>query len=297
MALVMEYVFQPEVQQILDDLCALFGVRAIFLWPSVEELRVGGQRTILSYCRKVQHDLGLLSVCQACDGQRCRESARLRRIVSCECHAGPNEAVAPVCVDGLLLGLIMIGQVRLTARPPARITRRWLSTRRDERQLVRAFAAAPLLTVERMHHVLRLFDLLVRFIARQHLIGIRGCGIIRLLLLHMAEHIDEPLSLEEAARLVSRSPSTVSQHFRRLTGRGFKQTQIEARLRKAEEYLTGNPELQIIEIASRVGYPNAHYFSRLFRKYRGQSPGQCRLCAGGDSEGARQQSDPPFAGL
>ncbi|MBN2581970.1 MAG: PocR ligand-binding domain-containing protein [Planctomycetes bacterium] len=282
MALLMEYIFQPQVQNILDDLGALFGVRATFLSPAMEELRVGQQRAICPYCRKIQQDLGQLAACVAGDRAHCEQSARRRQVVSYRCHAGLNEAVAPITVDDLLVGFVMIGQFRLAARPPQSVLRSWRKAGRPERQLLRVFSAVPLLEVERMNHVIRIFDLLVQFIVRQHLVGIQGRGIVNSLLLHMTERPEQSLSLDEAAALVHRSPSTVSHQFHRTFGQSFKRTQIELRLRKAEQYLRRNPEMQVAAVAAMVGYSNTHYFSRLFRKHRGMSPTQYRLAAESD---------------
>lgn len=275
----MKYIFKPDVQQVLDDLSALFGGRTIFLSPSMEEVRVGEQQRISRYCHLIQNDLGLHSLCINSDRARCTQSARDQGVVCYECPAGLQEAVAPVIVDNQLLGFVMIGQFRIATEPPAEILHNCRRRQISTETLMNAFAAVPTISPERLKRVTRVFGLLVDFISRQRLIDIRSQGVVQPLMLHIAENLDKDLTLEEAAALVHRSPSTVSHQFRKASGRSFKKTLIEARMQKAEHYLNHNPELQVSQIAAYVGYPNVHYFSRLFRKYRGMSATQFRAKA------------------
>jgi len=193
-------------------------------------------------------------------------------VVSYRCHGGLDEAVAPITVDDLLLGFVMIGQFRTASRPPKPMLRAARQARLADRDLSDAFMTVPMLGTERAEHVIRIFGLLVGFIARLHLVGVAARGAVHPLLRHMAERPELPLSLDEAAAMVHRSPSTVSHQFRRTVGRGFKRTQIELRLKRAEQCLREYPDMQVSEVAAQVGYANAHYFSRLFRKHRGVSP-------------------------
>ena len=272
----MKYILKPDVQQVLDDLSALFGGRTIIMSPSMEEVRVGEQQRISDYCRLIQQDLGLHSMCLKSDQARCTQAAEERSVVCYQCPAGLQEAVAPVIVDERLVGFVMIGQFRLASEPPAEILKSCRRNNLPEETLISAFHNAAPISRERLDRVTRVFGLLVDFIARQRLIDVRSAGVVQPLLLHMAEHLDESLSLEEAAALVHRSPSTVSHQFRKISGRSFKKTQIEARMQKAEHFLRHNSELQISQIAVYVGYRNVHYFSRLFRKYRGMSASEFR---------------------
>jgi two-component system response regulator YesN len=69
-----------------------------------------------------------------------------------------------------------------------------------------------------------------------------------------------------------RSPSTVTRLFKKLTGQSFKQYQLSFRLRRAATLMAESPDCPIAEIAPAVGFDDPLYFSRLFRKYTGQSP-------------------------
>ena len=44
----------------------------------------------------------------------------------------------------------------------------------------------------------------------------------------------------------------------------------------AEKLLKAHPEMTIKEAADRSGFADAYYFSRLYRQYRGRTPGEFR---------------------
>ncbi len=80
----------------------------------------------------------------------------------------------------------------------------------------------------------------------------------------------EPLRLEDAAEHVSFSPSHFSQRFRQETGEAFSDYLTRIRIREAIR-LYNETELSTEEIAARVGYLNANYFIKVFKRMTGQT--------------------------
>lgn len=88
---------------------------------------------------------------------------------------------------------------------------------------------------------------------------------------YLNRHYAEPLTLEALASMEYLSPSRYSALFRRMTGRSPQQYLIELRLKNARELILST-DLSISEIARSVGYDDALYFSRLFRRHFASSP-------------------------
>lgn len=83
------------------------------------------------------------------------------------------------------------------------------------------------------------------------------------------------VSLSEAATLVNMNPSYLSQIFKQRMKVTFSDYITEMRINQGKELLT-NSDLKIGQIAERLGYPDAAYFSNLFKKVLGQSPSDYR---------------------
>lgn len=88
-------------------------------------------------------------------------------------------------------------------------------------------------------------------------------------------HYNEPISIEEYAHTKNVSISWFIRNFRTCTGFTPMQYIISKRLQNAETLLQ-NPNYSISEVARIVGYENALYFSRLFKKEKGMSPSEYR---------------------
>lgn len=89
------------------------------------------------------------------------------------------------------------------------------------------------------------------------------------------EHFSEQVTLNEVAAHTFVSTYYISRMFKKETGKNFVDFLNEIRLEKAKELLK-DVRLKTYEIAEIVGIPDAHYFSRLFKKYEGCTPSEFR---------------------
>ena len=84
-------------------------------------------------------------------------------------------------------------------------------------------------------------------------------------------HYAEPLSLQDVARAVSLSPGHLTTTVRRRTGRTVQDWITDRRMVEARRLLAGST-LTMAEIGRRVGYADAGYFTRVFRRVHGVTP-------------------------
>lgn len=92
---------------------------------------------------------------------------------------------------------------------------------------------------------------------------------------YLRDHLGEPVRVPELARLVGLSPSHFAAVFREATGGGVIEYLTRLRMARARELL-GLTRRTVAEIALDVGYEDAFYFSRQFRKLHGCSPSEFR---------------------
>jgi AraC-like DNA-binding protein len=84
-------------------------------------------------------------------------------------------------------------------------------------------------------------------------------------------NVSRSVSLREAARQASLSPSRFSAVFKEQTGVSPVDYHIRLRIQAAAQLLD-TTNLSIKEIAARLGYEDPYYFSRVFRKVTGFAP-------------------------
>ncbi|MCG2615875.1 AraC family transcriptional regulator [Terrimonas sp. NA20] len=89
------------------------------------------------------------------------------------------------------------------------------------------------------------------------------------------EKIDEPVVLDEVAKLVGLSLSRFKAWFKEETGTTPLDYVLKYKIRTACEWLS-KPDRSIADIAFETGFQNQQYFSTVFKKYMGMSPGEYR---------------------
>ncbi|MFB8375466.1 AraC family transcriptional regulator [Paenibacillus taichungensis] len=90
---------------------------------------------------------------------------------------------------------------------------------------------------------------------------------------YIHEHFNESISLESLAEQWNYSIQYLSKQFKLRTGRSPIEYVIQARMAKAKELMI-RTDATAQEIASSVGYSDVFYFTRLFKKQVGMTPGQ-----------------------
>lgn len=84
-----------------------------------------------------------------------------------------------------------------------------------------------------------------------------------------------PLTLEEVAAAVGRTPSYVTTALKRATGKTAVEWMISGRMAEARRRLVSSDE-RVDDIAARVGYADSTHFIRLFRRTHGETPASYR---------------------
>jgi two-component system response regulator YesN len=88
---------------------------------------------------------------------------------------------------------------------------------------------------------------------------------------YLRKNFGKAVSLEETARFVGVHPQYLSRMFSQEKGESFVDFLTRLRVSKAKELLRSGQNVK--ETSAEVGYADANYFSRLFKKWEGMSPG------------------------
>ncbi|MDF2723174.1 MAG: hypothetical protein K0Q59_2849 [Paenibacillus sp.] len=98
--------------------------------------------------------------------------------------------------------------------------------------------------------------------------SVRLNGWIGELKAYIARHYEQPLRLEDIAARVNFSVGYISQRFHQETGYSFSDYVTQVRIEQAIRLLRSG-EWTTDDIAEKVGYPNANYFTKVFKKVTG----------------------------
>lgn len=270
------YVLDKEVIGILDHFTTLFNVRIAIYSKEGQEIAVGLNKPSCSYCRFIHEELDMGDCCLAEDERNRKKAALRKRRVSYLCHAGLLEAVYPIYVYNRLIGYIMMGQSRTIGTIPESITKKWIQKNGKSKDLEGAFSAIPLLTPDKINSLLEFFELVVRYSVANNLVALKNNIAVDTIVDYIRNNMHTKISLEQAARIVGRSSTTITHLVKKVTGKSFKQLLLEMKLDEAERLLKTVSGTTVAEAAERCGFEDQFYFSRIFKKYKKFAPSLCK---------------------
>ncbi len=86
-------------------------------------------------------------------------------------------------------------------------------------------------------------------------------------------YFEQDITLVEMGRLTGVTPSYLSRLFKKDLGVNYTEYVNQLRMNKAKELLNV-PHLKMMEIANMVGFNNANYFAKIFKRYEGMTPNE-----------------------
>ncbi len=272
MAYLLKYIFKKDIERIFSSFTDLFDIRIAFLSPTGSEINVGKNKPICQYCSLLRKEPDFDELCVNLDKAKRIDAADSGKMLVYRCHGGMTEAIKAIKLNDELLGFVMIGQFRTDIdQLPHNVKETW-ADKFQPGQLKEAFLKRPLFTKQYSDSILELFTQLINLIISQHMIEVKGNKSVQPLITFITERLDENISLCKAADMLYQSESSISHKFKEATGKSFKQFQIDLKLDKADEYFSTKPDITVKEVATKLGYDDQFYFSRLYKKYRGCSP-------------------------
>lgn len=269
-----ELLIKNQVQSIFDHFARCFKARILLFSADGKEVKVGLNQPNSDYCCCIHRLLGEQS-CLALDEEKRREAAVKREMLTYQCHAGLIEVIKPVYFQERLLGFVMLGQFRINTKTPKDIEREW-NGRFETGHISKCFSKLPYISGSRIDGVLGLFSTLVDYITAQQMIALGGNKDLSVILEYMQKNLHKDISVDDIAKLIGKSRSTVSHIFKQHTGKAFKRALIEMKLNEAHRLLSADPDLSIREASAKVGYHDPLYFSRLHKRIFGYSPSDIR---------------------
>jgi AraC-like DNA-binding protein/ligand-binding sensor protein len=264
--------FDDEVQSLVDSFTYCFKVRATILSADNKDLIVGFPYSLSNFCQLIRYDLKGYQQCRNQNRMMCRRCERMESPLVYQCHTGLTEAAIALKVDKKIVGYAMIGQFRMQETIPKFILQQWCDAGLDGTVLQKAFQELPFFDTITMNNMLRLFSMLVTFIITKEYVNVHRPALTESLIHWLEDHIAEPVSLDDAAAAMNKSPSTIYHTIKKNLGISFKQLCILRRIQRFESIIASDPDCTISEAAIRVGYDDSLYFSRLYKNVRHINP-------------------------
>jgi len=278
------------------------GLPLVLRAPGAFQAPMAGARNLNPFCTLMAARSKTCAACLAHQQQAEAEAAR--GIATIECFAGLNDSLVPVRLGETVVAYLQTGQVFFRApterqfRAAVKELGRW-SPIEDTAALREAFFRSRVLAKGHYHAMLRLLTSFAEHLAMvANEVMIKSATAeppaVAKARAYIAEHIGEPLSLEQVARAANMSAFYFCKVFKAGTGLTLTHYIARARIERTKQLLL-NPNTRISEAAYEAGFQSLSQFNRVFRRIAGESPTAYREHLHGRATPARTNASLAFA--
>ena len=272
-------IHEAELMELMQDFHTLTGMRII--------LFDGQYADILSYppkektfCFCLRENPEFDRKCRASDEHSFRQCRKTNQVYIFKCHAGLNEATAPIIENGHILGYMMFGQIT-DNKNKEEFFEQMVALCRNygiKGDLSHPIRKIKYRSESQLRAAARLLDTYVHYVRLKEIVQPSGQLLIDSIERFVEAHIREDLSVERFTREFGISRTRLYETLRPYTKSGIAAFVRHKRLEYARE-LIRSTEMSIPEIADAAGFSDYNYFLRLFKQEYGISSRKLRAKA------------------
>ena len=269
-------IHEAELLELMQDFYTLTGMRIILFDEHYTEILSYPPRE-KTFCFCLRENEEFDRKCRESDEYSFEQCRKRNQIYIFKCHAGLNEATAPIMENGHILGYMMFGQITDNKNKEEFFDQmvalcRAYGIQRDLSQPIRKIKYR---SESQLRAAARLLDAYVHYVRLKEIVRPTGQLLIDSIEHFVETHIREEITVERITREFGISRTRLYETLRPYTKGGIASFIKHKRLEYAK-HLIRHTEMSIPEIADAAGFSDYNYFLRLFKQKYGISSRKMR---------------------
>ncbi len=265
-----------EIKKMMDLLSNLFSIRTSFIYAIDDEQYTkeiaGNNGDYQDFCKFIQ--LEMKHKCIACDRDKFKEANKKKKPLLYMCYNGLYEMFLPLFIEDLLVGYLHFGQVRAEHDFKQVAAKCSLYGHSMVTELEKSYNSMNIIEKEKLILISELFQKFSDIILKNKLIELKRAKPEYYLKKYVEENLDEPITIETAAKFIDRSPSFVTHKFKEIYGKTFHEYLNCLRVEHSKKLLR---KYSISETFPLCGFNDRYHFSKVFKKIEGITPHKYQL--------------------
>lgn len=224
--------------------------------------------SLLKSCPQMKNE------CKITDKNALMKTGEKNSLVLYKCYAGLVEAAVPLYENGKTIGYLMFGQITDNPDKSAIYAKidEWAENYSIEKSaLKKGVDKITYKSVEEIEAAAKIMEACTSYIIYKELITPDTDKIIEAAKNYIETHLNEDISVDKLCKEIDVGRTRLYDAFRLGLNSGISQYILRRRLHNAKKLLK-TTELSIPEIASKMGFSDYNYFSRVYKKHYGKSP-------------------------
>lgn len=252
-----------KLNALLEDFYLATGVNINLFNENFEPVRVNNF-PLPDYCRAIQTRNMDRRPCKNSDVSLLKQCREKKKMVMHCCHAGLRDIAVPILYEDVILGYLIFGQFK-TEMDFSRIQEKIANLHVNMQEMERYYDELRCMDDEKIRSVTSIAEIIVRYIMTENMLKPYLFSKIERVTEYIHQHLHENITIKQLCEETHLSTSVLYKkfhsHFGCTVNDYINTKRVEESLRLLEK-----TELSIEEIAERVGFSSASYFSRIFKQ-------------------------------
>ncbi|MBQ7356821.1 MAG: PocR ligand-binding domain-containing protein [Clostridia bacterium] len=257
-----------RLENALEDFYTVTGVGISILYEDYSPL--GSKKSNNLYCRLVQSSKPGLVRCLESNRVLLDECKEKKKPMMRICHAGLVEIAVPILYNDNIVGYVMLGHIR--AEGYNMNFEQGLSGLPVDPNLAQdIYSSLPTHERKRLISIMNIAEMFGKFIIMENFLTPKESENLEQIRRYVYDNIDKKLTAQKIANGVHVSKSTLYSTVSSSFGCTVSEFISKVKIDKAKELLQ-KTDLQVEEIAERLGFSSPAYFGKVFKRIVGVSP-------------------------
>lgn len=262
-----------KLKNLLKDFYEITKIRITVFDEERKEL-VSYPERVANFCEIIRCTETGRIACAKCDREACDKAASQRTTQIYRCHAGLTEAVAPLIVQGVLVGYLIFGHVFDYPDYETgwkRIEEMTKDLPVDQKKLQKAVMEQRIISSSYVSSATQIMSAVASYLVMERMAILQTDKLAVQLDLYIRNHYTEDIKAEVLCEHFRIGKTRLYEICHQIYGCGLAHYIRNLRILKAKELLrSGTATLG--EIAEQCGYPDYNYFISVFTREAGISP-------------------------
>ncbi len=223
-----------------------------------------------SYCEEIQKTKEGKELCRLSDLSLIEECKKTKSPQIHICHGGLVDIVVPIIFENEIFGYTILGQIRTKNNfdCACQNVKHIVS---DKKLLKKYYNKLPFFTKDRLQSIISVATVFSRYIFMENLYNIKDNTLTQRVISYMNNNIKNNISVQEITKNIGICKSTLYKNFKDNYNCTPKEYLNKMRITKSLKILVST-DYSIEKISETVGFSDASYYSKLFKKEIGVSP-------------------------
>ena len=228
-----------------------------------------------AYCSLIRTTSAGTEGCRKCDIHAFNEAKKRRQEYTYTCHAGLIEAVAPIKLDGGILGYVILSQMIAKDNYDEALNHALSRARNyglDEEAVLPLLKKLKPLSREKINAGIDILNAVVAYLQVTDLVKWKNEHIASKITSYIEQNLNNSLSTKDICRDFLISRTKLHQISIDSFGMSISKYILFKRLEAAKALLESN--LTITKVADKTGFSDYNYFGKVFKKEFGKTPSE-----------------------